>query len=324
VRAVALAGLLVAVALPQRAAARPIEVSERALARSFDVLQDLRALARATNEPERGVVLAEWSFGHYVQYYGRHPAAVDNFGDWLSDLSLPRRVLLAESEAEAEALLDRAGVRYLLVGELAETLSGLLPADADRARLVAASRPAPDRTLAIEFRPEIVATVLFRAARQLGTAALRPGGDLVPPLRGLRLIGESAAGETLDDGRELPWFKLYERVPGARLRVGGLEPGTPVALEAELVSPRGRAFPWLDAVRAGPDGIAELRFPYSTEAASGARPLAIRLRAGARDVDVRGIPERVAREGLALDFTLSPARPLAGEGVSRGGSRGPG
>ena len=317
-RALAAAGLLAVVVVPQRAAARPVEVSERALARSFDLLLGLRARARETGEAERGVVLAEWSFGHYVQYYGRHPAAVDNFGDWLSDLSLPRRVLLAESEAEAEALLEASGVRYLLVGELAETLSGLLPDDAARTRLVAASRLQPGGRLAIEFRPAIVGTVLYRAARQLGSAARAPGGGLVPPLRGLRLVDESAHGETLDDGRELPWFKLYERVAGARLVVRGLEPGSEVSLEAELASPRGRLFPWLDVVRAGAGGVADLRFPYSTGAARGARPLAIRVRAGERAIDVREIPERAVRDGLALE--LAPA----GAAVSRAESPGRG
>ncbi|MBP1644371.1 MAG: Oligosaccharyl transferase, subunit, partial [Acidobacteria bacterium] len=319
-RALAAAGLLAVVALPQRAAARPVEVSERALADSFDVLLGLRARAGASGEAERGVVLAEWSFGHYVQYYGRHPAAVDNFGDWLADLSLPRRVLLAESEAEAEALLDRAGVRYLLVGELAETLSGLLPTEAERARLVAASRPAAGGRLAIDFRPAILSTVLYRAARQLGTAALAPDGRFVPPLRGLRLVEESARGETLGDGRELPVFKLYERVRGARLVVRGLEPTAEVSLEAELASPRGRLFPWLDVVPAGADGVAELRFPYSTGAARGVRPLAIRVRAGEREIDVREIPERAAREGLVLELGGGPT----GAALSRAESRGRG
>ena len=142
----------------------------------------------------------------------------------------------------------------------------------------------------------------------------------MPPLRGLRLVEESARGETLGDGRELPVFKLYERVRGARLVVRGLEPTAEVSLEAELASPRGRLFPWLDVVPAGADGVAELRFPYSTGAARGVRPLAIRVRAGEREIDVREIPERAAREGLVLELGGGPT----GAALSRAESRGRG
>jgi len=306
-RGVALAALLALVVLPQLARRPAPELSARALARSSDLLAELRRRARGVPEKERGVVLAEWSFGHFVQYYGRHPAAVDNFGDFLGDLSLPRRVLLAEDEATAEAALEARSVRYLLVGPLAETLSGLLASEEQRARYVAASRIAADGALAVDFRPPIVRTVLYRAARQLGTAVASASEGLVPPLRGLRLVAESRARETLPDGRRIPADKLFERVRGARLRSPGWRPGEEVALEGTIRSPSGIEFPWFDLARADSSGAVELRFPYWSSPADGARPLALELGAGARRVPIESIPEAAVRAGAVVDLGPAPA-----------------
>ncbi len=306
-RGVALVALLALVVLPQLARRPAPELSARALERSFDLLGDLRRRAQGFPEGERGVVLAEWSFGHFVQYYGRHPAAVDNFGDFLGDLSLPRRVLLAEDEATAEAAMAERSVRYLFVGPLAETLSGLLASEEQRARYVAASRLAPDGTLAVDFRPPIVRTVLYRTARQLGTAVASVSEGLVPPLRSLRLVAGSAAVETLPDGRRLPQYKLFERVRGARLRSSGWRPGEEVALEGRMLTPSGIEFPWFDVGRADADGVVELRFPYWSQPADGARPLVLELGAGERRVPVQAISEAAVRGGAVVDLAPAPA-----------------
>ncbi len=306
-RGAALAALVALVVLPQLSRRPAPEVSARALARSADLLAELRRRADLLPEGERGVVLAEWSFGHFVQYYGRHPAAVDNFGDFLGDLALPRRVLLAEDEAAAEAVMEARSIRYLLVGPLAETLSGLLASEEQRTRYVAASRIAADGTLAVDFRPPIVRTLLFRAARQLGTAVASASEGFVPPLRGLRLVAESAAVETLPDGRRVPEYKLYERVRGARLRSRGWRPGEEVTLEGTLRTSSGLEFPWFDATRADAGGLVELRFPYGSLPAEGARPLTLELGAGERRVPVEAIPEAAVRAGAPVDLAPAPA-----------------
>lgn len=306
VRSALLAALLAVVVFPQVGRGRTPGYSERALDRSAAVLDDLRHRAAETPERERGVVLAEWSFGHFVQYYGRHPAVVDNFGDFVGDLALPRQVLLAEDEESAERLLAARSARYLLVGPLAETLSGLLASESERDRYVAASRPAPDGSLAVDFRPAVARTLLYRASRQLGTAVFSGRAGFVPPLRGLRLVAESAAVETLPDGRRVPAYKLFERVPGARLRSAGWRPGDEVRLEGTLRSPSGLEFPWLDVARADARGVVELRFPYATEATAEGRALGLALRSEAREVRVESVSESAVRAGSVLELAARP------------------
>ena len=305
--------LLVLPALGPARRPPPPDQPEVALAAAREPLADLRALAAGRAESERGVVLAEWSFGHFVKYFGHHPTVVDNFGDWLGDLDFPRRALLATDDAVSERMLDERRVRFLLVGEVGETLSGLLPTPDDRARFVSGSR-LEGGTLAVDFRPEFARTVLFRAARLFGGGALGPSGELVAPLRGLRLVSESAASERLADGREVALYKLFERVPGARLRVTGLPAAAPVRLEAELLTARGTELRYVDAAVAGASGEVEFRFPYATDARGGTRPLAVRISAGDSEVAVREIPERAVRNGEAIALVA----------VSRAGSRGRG
>jgi asparagine N-glycosylation enzyme membrane subunit Stt3 len=290
-------GLAIVVVPQLRAAAAP-ERSELALARAVDVLAELRARDRAVDPPP--AVVADWSFGHFLAWYGLHPATVDNFGEASGDLSFPTTVLLATDEATAVAAMERRGAGYLFVGELAETYAGLMIAPAERDRWVASSRGGA-AALAVEFRPAIVRTVLYRAARQLGSAVASPSEGFVPPLRALRLVAESAAVERLADGRDVASYKLFERVAGVRLRVGGVAPGAAVLLEAEIETPRGRRFPYVDVVAADGAGLAELRFPYSTARADGAWAADLRVTAeGAPAMVPPAIDPAAVRSGATI------------------------
>jgi hypothetical protein len=61
---------------------------------------------------------------------------------------------------------------------------------------------------------------------------------------------------------------LWERVPGARLEVRA-EPGSRLRVEIEVELPRARRrFRWWGEAGAGPDGLAILRVPYATDAAT--------------------------------------------------------
>jgi hypothetical protein len=197
--------------------------------------------------------------------------------------------------------MERFGARYLFVGALAESVYGGKVVEGRARALVASSRPRGAGTLAVEFRPPIVRTVLYRAARQLGSAVQSVEEGFVPPLAQLRLVAESAATEELAPGREIALFKLYERVAGARLRLFGATPGAPAVFEAEIETPRGRRFPYVALVTTDGTGSFELRFPYSTAVGPGSRVVRARWMVDGTERPVPDIPERAVVNGETVD-----------------------
>lgn len=74
-----------------------------------------RGWLRAEQLPEYGV-LAPWHLGHVIQYVGRRPTIVDNFGDDLGEeaFAFADRFYLSPEREVAEAAAER-GVRYVVV-----------------------------------------------------------------------------------------------------------------------------------------------------------------------------------------------------------------
>jgi hypothetical protein len=218
---------------------------------------------RPNRAPEYGV-LAEWSYGHFIQFHGRRPAITDNFGDHAGDPTKPRAVFLETDGERALAALDSLRARYVLVGDLAGTFGGMIPDPAITARFVEATSPDTGDRAQIRFSAAIVPTVLYRLARLSGSGAPDAGGRFVPPLAHLRLVAESEETETLPGGGAAPWATLYERVPSARLVVRGLAPGQGGALLATIRSPRGRRIPYAVPLVADSAGTMNAAFPYPT------------------------------------------------------------
>ncbi len=223
---------------------------------------------RPTESPEYGV-LAEWSYGHFIQFHGRRPAVADNFGDHAGDPAKTRAFFLETDEARALAVLDSLRARYVLVGDLAATFHGTIPDRAVVARFVAGSTLDRGARGALRFTPAIVPTVLYRLAWLSGSGAPRGPDGYVPPLSHLRLVAESEQTEPIPGGGSAPYVKLYERVPGARLVLRGLAPGRQGALLASIRSPRGRRFPYTMLLAADEEGTIDIAFPYPTAAGSG-------------------------------------------------------
>ncbi len=225
--------------------------------RARAVLRDL-----AAREPAGGV-LAEWSFGHFIQYHARRPAVTDNFGDHAGD---PRRVqqfFLATSENEAHAVADSLRVRYVLVRDLAGGFDGLVPDDATRRRYLASATLSAPGQATIEFTPEIEETMLYRLSRRFGSG-FQGQSRFIPPIGWLRLVAASDSLETLPEGSTTPFVKLFEIVPGARLRVNGLPASTEGVLLAAVRSPDGRLFPYVSPLAADRNGVIEIVVPYPT------------------------------------------------------------
>jgi asparagine N-glycosylation enzyme membrane subunit Stt3 len=160
----------------------------------------------ASRRPEYGV-LAPWGDGHVLQYVGRRPTVVDNFGDDLGpeNFLASRRYFGLASEEEAAALLEELRVRYVVVRPSA-ALSGPMfhrlyaedGAGLGRHRMVYET-PFAERTAHL---PSIKVFELVAGARVVGRAPpgerVRATLSLWTPRRRTAFASETLADE---DGR---------------------------------------------------------------------------------------------------------------------------
>ncbi len=211
-------------------------------------------------------VLADWSHGHTLEWAAARPTVATNFGSYVGRASFvdPARFFMEESPAAAERLLEERDARFvLLTSELPDLLNSLVERGAPgrRARYV-------DDARAGQVRPAWFATMGARLMFE-GEVFRNPGA---PPLDFLRLVYASPLPDPRrrlrgpEDVSPAAW--LWERVPGARLEVRA-EPGSRLRVELEVELPRARRrFRWWGEAGAGPDGLAILRVPYATDAAT--------------------------------------------------------
>ncbi len=218
-------------------------------------------------EPAYGV-LGPWHAGHAIEYTGRRPAVVDNFGDDLGPENFARAARYFRSaEPEAAAIAAALGARYVVVG-----------------RVFDFGPPAPG--------PESS----FRALSERDGAA---GSDGEPAWVRHRLVYESRpVGGSGPDRPSL--YRVYELVPGARIR-GRAAPGARVELELTVWSNRLRAFAYRSAARADAAGSYRFRVPYAIGGEPGAvrTAPAYRLRCGDAVAEVH-VPESAVLSGAEL------------------------
>jgi asparagine N-glycosylation enzyme membrane subunit Stt3 len=308
VRPVAVWGLVVVSLALTWPAWRYTEEAATAFDRVRPLLGFLATQTPATSYYERPVaqpeycVVAPWSYGHFIQYHGRRPVAVDNFGDHAGDLGVVRSCLLATDDRRAHECLAALGARYVLVADLTSTFTGLVPTAEQIDRFIVRVGPERDGRREIEFSSSIAETVLYRLAWRSGTGVFdRPDGRVVPSLSHFRLVAESDSLESIGPGVTVPYMKLYEIVAGARLQLAGRQPGEQGALFAAVRSPAGNVFPFVNLVTADASGIVEATVPYPTAAAPGASRLErCELRTGDDTFPVRRIEETAVRSGAVV------------------------
>jgi dolichyl-diphosphooligosaccharide--protein glycosyltransferase len=192
-------------------------------------------------QPEYGV-LGPWGVGHMLQYAGRRPTVVDNFGDDVAErgFELARRYY-ASPELDASRILDELGVRYVIAQ-----------------RDPAFPGPAPDEHS------------MFTSLYYLDGSEFEPGPEArgrpaVPALARHRLVYESAL--RLAAAPDLPpFFKVFEHVPGARVE-GRARPGARVEARVELRTNRGRELVFRTHAWADGEGRYALRLPYANRGA---------------------------------------------------------
>lgn len=260
----------------------------------------LREHTREPGDPPGWSVLAQWDLGHGIEWAGARPTVGTNFGSYLGQDSYldPWRFFLARDDDEAEAILERRGVRYVLMTSTfvrnLDTMVRLLHPEA-RATFVAEDGGG--------------AWLETLGGRLLGEAPPR-GREPVSWPGFLRLVHMSPRGERdpAPPGRDAPapfgW--IWERVPGAVVEVSGLSAADELVVRVDVrYVEASEELSWEGRARPGPDGVARVRVPWATDAPNGEGrvPSPARWAVGVLGGQLE-IPERAVLGGERIPVTL--------------------
>jgi dolichyl-diphosphooligosaccharide--protein glycosyltransferase len=215
-----------------------------------------------SQRPEYGV-LAPWGAGHMLRYIARRPMVQDNFGDDVGPLNfaLAERYFAADSEAQAVAILEELGVRYVVV----------------RGGGSGHGRGYDSRSMFARLQ------FLRGVSGSFDEGAGPP--VRVPALVRHRLIYDSDIGRRPDAAP--PHYKIYEVVSGARIE-GRAAAGAEVEAQLPLWAGRAEPFLFMTRTRADSAGRYALTLPYANRPADSAVSPGrhYRLRSGAAQADL--------------------------------------
>ena len=237
-------------------------------------------------------VLSTWGDGHLLRYAARRPMVQDNFGVYggRSNFEAAEAYFAATDEDEALAILDRLGVRYVVA----------TPNGSGHG-----AGYAPD-------------TLARRLAIQRGSFArvrTPARGPLeLPALTRHRLVYERPATwladrDLNDDTLRASSYKLYERVPGARVE-GRARAGDLVQIRLDVTTAAGAAHTWASRARADDAGRYAFTVPYPTGATAAA---------GVATESAY----RVASPRASAELAVPPAAVAGGETIAGPDLRGP-
>ncbi len=209
--------------------------------------------------PEYGV-LAQWSIGSYVTYLGERPTLATNFGWETHGLYESCTFLTSTNLAVAERIVHDNRIRYILLGDHTgdlRTLWAIAEQGVKKKKLPFAVMTPFDTPMSMFYRLYFHngSTVDIRARHE-------------DSLERYRLVHMSSGGRVIPPYGEVPWFKIFEHVPGVRLK-GSAAPGTGVSISLELRNGAGQTVVYRDVAKAGADGAFVFHLPYSTERNSG-------------------------------------------------------
>jgi asparagine N-glycosylation enzyme membrane subunit Stt3 len=238
----------------------PSPRKKRALREAFDWL-------RAAPRTGEDAVMANWSFGHPIEWCADRPSVATNFGAYVGEecYRAPGYFFLGEDARAAEALLERHTARYVLV---TSQDVGLLPALANTApelgaRLVSEVEGGEQARLLPSWYRTIGASLLLEGRPRSGARALPDASlDFLRLVHVSPVVDPNPALAVLPSPLPSTW--IWERVPGATLEARA--PAGTVLRVAFTV-----AYPEIEytlhferSASAGADGTVRLRVPYAT------------------------------------------------------------
>ena len=239
----------------------------------------------------------------------RRPVVVSSFG--LSEIQSHNaegyRILLDEDEARASRRLEQLEVRYLVLSPILLRIEAMARVAGRTDEFVLLERKVVDKNVRIRARPRppFIRCLHTRLLMADGSRT-RLWGIEAPALSRFRLHLESGyATNTL--GVQVPAYKAFELVPGARL-TGQVQPDQPVRLSLNIRTNTGRLFTYRAETQAGQDGRFEFVVPYPTSAEkTPCRAVGpYQINAGDRVWHVR-VPEETVRRGDTIAVTATSA-----------------
>jgi len=215
-------------------------------------------------------VLAQWSYGNWINHIARRPTVANPFAlaPWhLQGFKDSIEFAIAPDEEVADRIARGRGARYVIATPMLYTYLAL-------ARSIDAPTDAyvVEKDGQVRYRPAFFRLVNNRLTLFDGSEESLGGDDRAAALAHYRLVFEgdaqtlgiyAAEGEHVSTPPQLSFAKVFERVEGARLR-GRTTPLSPVEAEVEIVTNHGRHFPWSATAHADASGRFTIQVPYST------------------------------------------------------------
>lgn len=181
-----------------------------------------------SEQPEYGI-MASWGHGHMLQHVARRPTITDNFGDDAGKENFDfEKQFWASSPDEADTILDRLGVRYVIVTGGNARLPGYGPNASYRSLYLYDGSRAREQEEPTDARPR------------------------------MRLVRES---QKLQTNLRYAFAKVFEVVPGARIH-GRTVPNRTLLIRLQVRTNRGRDFFYFDETRSSSSGAFEFVVPY--------------------------------------------------------------
>lgn len=247
-------------------------------------------------------VLANWSWGHVLEWVADCPTVATNFGSYVGDDAFrePARFFMSEDPAEAEAILERRRSRFVVATTLLPRETPVLAyLDGGRDATQYVKINGGSFTLFPSWYRTMGARLLFDGG------ILRSGGFTAEPLDFLRLVKLCPVNDPQFTMRPTPTRagSLWERVAGARVEGRGT-PGEELRLGIVVSYPPGNYhLTWTGVAVADESGLVRLRVPYATDQLNGEGRTEGRAvwRFGARSGQLE-IPTRAVLEGGAVSL----------------------
>ncbi len=216
-------------------------------------------------------VLAQWSYGNWINHIARRPSVANPFSRTpahLHGFADSIRFMLADREDAADRIARARVARYVIATPILYTYPML--AEAVGAPVAPYAARGTD---GLRYKPAFFRIVANRLTLLDGSEEPSAPGGGIPALAHYRLVFEGDAqtsgdyapeGERVSTPEHFSYAKVFERVEGARL-AGRVLPLDRLEARVEVVTNQRRHFTWRTSVRAGANGTFELTVPYATE-----------------------------------------------------------
>jgi asparagine N-glycosylation enzyme membrane subunit Stt3 len=238
-----------------------------------DLFRSLKWLRQATpptsyfkepwNQPEYGV-MAQWDFGHWINYIGRRPAVATPMGDEAYGLIPQAQFFLSERNEEVDGIMVDNKIRYVIITNVLnymDEFSRMLGVTADA--YVSVVKETPGKMVDVP-KPRWLELVSTRLLINDGLPIESGVVESNPPAH-LRLVYESRGTLNISGWtKPVSRVKIFERLPGAVLR-GKTNANSEVRATLLLKTNQGRHFHWNATVISEPDGSFTMAVPYATD-----------------------------------------------------------